>query len=350
MFTTKNINFVFFLLLYNSIYPHGFGEKTLIQDAAGSYWHINGIVQYVADGQDLSVPSYDEYTNTFVTKKIKSVGLSETKYCCHLTFNHDPNPLTCTPLQLFYKPKDGVWIAAYKLKSGDQLLCGDYQTVVVDSVEVRHENLKIYTLEIKKTHTFLVGKQNIVAHNLLIPIGAVAGLTIPVDIGCGASFGSMFGPVGICAGVVVGGLVGCAVNACFKDKVAQYNFCFKPQEIMAFNNSENTIYELAKSVEDILQGAVPGRKTTGKIKQYVKPGNYEDALKDFNDLQPNDIRIIRNNEGKEGLLGTLSDGSKVNVRSWSDNGSPTIEIQIPNSNGKAIKIRYDNNNDNNNKV
>ncbi len=221
------------------MYPHGFGENTLIQDANGSYWHISGVIQYIADGQNLYVPSYDELTHTFVTKKIQSAGISETDYYCTVTFTNNSTPIICTPLQLFYRPKDGIWIAAYKLNAGDRLLCGNHTTIEISSVEIIHEKLKVYTLEVKRTHTFLIGQQQIVAHNMLIPIGAVAGLTIPVDISCGASLGSMFGPVGICAGVVVGGLVGCAVNACFKDKVAHYNFCFKPQEIMAFTQSNN---------------------------------------------------------------------------------------------------------------
>lgn len=256
MFTTKNICLFLILFCCKIIYPHGFGEQTLLQDANGTYWQINGIIQYIADRQNLKVTSYDEYNNAFVTKKIQSAGISETDYYCIITFTDGSNPIICTPLQLFYRPKDDVWVATYKLNAGDKLLCSNHTTIEIDSVEIIREKLKVYTLEIKKTHTFLVGRQQIVAHNMLIPIGAVAGLTIPVDIGCGASFGSIFGPVGICAGVVIGGLVGCAVNACFKDKVAQYNFCFKPQEIMAFNQSNN------KNIEDQLNDAqAPGKPT-----------------------------------------------------------------------------------------
>ncbi|MBP9765008.1 hypothetical protein KBD08_01605 [Candidatus Babeliales bacterium] len=256
MLKNKNICFFLIFLFCKITYPHGFSENTLIQDANGSDWQISSVIPYIENGQNLKITSYDEYSNTFVTKKIQSAGISETDYYCIVTFPNNSNPIICTPLQLFYRPQDSVWVAAYKLNAGDRLLCGNHTTIEVNDVEIVHEKLNVYTLEIKKTHTFLVGRQQIVAHNMLIPIGAVAGLTIPVDIGCGASFGSMFGPVGVCAGVVVGGLVGCAVNACFKDKVAQYNFCFKPQEIMAFTQSNN------KEIEDQQNDAqAPGKPT-----------------------------------------------------------------------------------------
>lgn len=140
-------------------------------------------------------------------------------------------------MQLFYKIQDNRWIAAHKLKVGDRLLCADNKIVTVSDMQVRHEKLKVYTLEIKNTHTFLVGNHKVVAHNMLIPLGAAIGFSIPVEIGCGASAGAVFGPVGICGGIVIGGLVGCAVHLCMKDRVAEYRISFKPSEIASFNDN-----------------------------------------------------------------------------------------------------------------
>ena len=68
-----------------------------------------------------------------------------------------------------------------------------------------------------------------------------------------------------------------------------------------------------KTVEDILEGATPGRKTKGKAQQWNKSGGYEQALKDYNSLDVRDSHKIETGYGS-GITGTLSDGSKVNVR------------------------------------
>ena len=57
----------------------------------------------------------------------------------------------------------------------------------------------------------------------------------------------------------------------------------------------------------------------------------------MNNIKPSDDRKIETEEG-EGRTGVLPDGSSVNVRSWSSDGRPTIEIQRPN--GRRIKYRY----------
>ena len=90
-----------------------------------------------------------------------------------------------------------------------------------------------------------------------------------------------------------------------------------------------------KTVDDILKDAKPGRKTKGKTKQYDKEGDYDDALNDFNSLGLSDVKE------KEGgvLVGNLPDGREVNVRNYSTEDSPTLDIYDP-ATGKHIKIRY----------
>lgn len=104
---------------------------------------------------------------------------------------------------------------------------------------------------------------------------------------------------------------------------------------------------LCKSVEDLLKDTVPGRETTGRARQYIKNGNYEDAVKDFHSLKPSDIQSL---PGKEGLRGRLPDGRDINVRlestvkieGCSAKTTPTIEIMKPGGIGIRIKIRYHN--------
>jgi len=102
--------------------------------------------------------------------------------------------------------------------------------------------------------------------------------------------------------------------------------------------SDSQVPGLPTEIEDVLKETTPGQKTRGKSIQYVKPGSYEDALKDFEKLKPKNVQDL---PGKEGKRGTLSDGSEVNVRVKSKDGRPTIEIRpVENSGDKRIKIRY----------
>ncbi|TDX51134.1 RHS repeat domain-containing protein [Orenia marismortui] len=87
-------------------------------------------------------------------------------------------------------------------------------------------------------------------------------------------------------------------------------------------------------VDDLLEGAEPGRETKGKTEQWEKPGGLEQAEEDFDSLELDGVRDI-----PVGKLGTLPDGRRVNVRNKSSDGRPTLEIYNPN-NGRKIKIRY----------
>jgi hypothetical protein len=100
--------------------------------------------------------------------------------------------------------------------------------------------------------------------------------------------------------------------------------------------NDNGVVE-ASSLDDILEGAQEGRKTKGKTKQYEKEGGTEQANKDFDDLEPQNV-----NDFDGGRTGTLEDGRKVNVRNKSSDGRPTLEVQ---EGKKKTKIRYDENNE-----
>lgn len=97
--------------------------------------------------------------------------------------------------------------------------------------------------------------------------------------------------------------------------------------------------EPTKSIEDILKDTSPGRETSGKAKQYIKSGSYDDAIQDFNDVGTVGIKNI---VGKEGKVGTLPDGRSINVRLESSDRRPTLEIQPLGGKGSVIKIRYKN--------
>lgn len=109
----------------------------------------------------------------------------------------------------------------------------------------------------------------------------------------------------------------------------------KPADIKPASNQAQK-QKPAKTLEDILKEAKPGKKTH-KSTQFLKPGNYDDALDDFGNMGATDIRNKPNGEGKIGILPT---GDTAIVRPDSSAQKPTLEIQC--TNGDVIKIRYGN--------
>ncbi len=84
-------------------------------------------------------------------------------------------------------------------------------------------------------------------------------------------------------------------------------------------------------------GTTPGEKTKGRTKNFDKPGGFDQANGDFDDLNPDNIRDISDSKGGRGRAGVLPDGRNINVRPNSSDGRPTIEIQ---SGKNKIKVRY----------
>jgi len=92
-----------------------------------------------------------------------------------------------------------------------------------------------------------------------------------------------------------------------------------------------------KTVDDILDGASPGRATKGKTTQYVKSGGYDQAATEFDSLNPSNVKEINTKYGS-GKTGTLPDGRTITARPGSSDGRPTLEIR--DSNGRGVEIRY----------
>lgn len=96
-------------------------------------------------------------------------------------------------------------------------------------------------------------------------------------------------------------------------------------------------------LEDLLKDLVKDPTTGHKLKQFFKPGNYQNALNEFFSLKPNNVQKL---PGKEGYKGILADGREINVRLESSVKlgesikAPTIEIMNPGGKGIRIKIRY----------
>jgi len=95
--------------------------------------------------------------------------------------------------------------------------------------------------------------------------------------------------------------------------------------------------ESGNSVDNLISNASETTNGAGVARNFEKSGGYEQALKDFESLNPVNVKDIQTQYGL-GQVGTLSDGTTVVARPGSTTGGATLEIKI--SNTKIYKIRY----------
>lgn len=155
-------------------------------------------------------------------------------------------------------------------------------------------------------------------------------------------------------GLTLGAIRTCATNAACVSRAAQLGISVsatlaansnstddkkvvKPISVSSGGGTATPPPEDEDKIKEILEKTSPGRATKGRTTQYEKQGDYSTAQKDFNSLQPKDIRTISGPNNQTGWVGKLNDGRIVNVRNWSSNNEITLEIQ---SGSKVIKIRY----------
>lgn len=99
---------------------------------------------------------------------------------------------------------------------------------------------------------------------------------------------------------------------------------------LAYQSGKTTIDDLLKGLDETTNGK-------GVARNFESTGGYDQTLKDFDALNPSNVKDIQTKYGP-GKVGTLSDGTKVVARQGSTTGGPTLEIKV--SNSKVYKIRY----------
>lgn len=102
------------------------------------------------------------------------------------------------------------------------------------------------------------------------------------------------------------------------------------------SQGNKVIKVIEQRIADVLKNATPGK--ISKVKQFHKSGGTQQAQKDFNQLTQG-AKVQTRGQVK---IAELGNGVKVNVRPNSNQGSPTLEIQMPKGGGKDVKIRYGN--------
>ncbi|HLC06778.1 MAG TPA: polymorphic toxin-type HINT domain-containing protein [Candidatus Babeliales bacterium] len=228
--TTKKAIFVLyvvsFLFFHSITHGHGFGSNTPIQLGSGSWQTIHTICLRALH-DTISVASYDIHTfcnaNQYVITGRRSKSNCYIRLGFDVGFNdtsHDD--IICTPMQEFYIPATHQWIPAYLLKPGDALLTKNMIAKPITYKKFVPQPLRIYTLEIQESHAFFVGKYSILTHNIILPIAASLGFTIPFGSVATGAVGSFFGPIGLMGGVVLGGIISIAAKAIYENRILSY--------------------------------------------------------------------------------------------------------------------------------
>ena len=113
----------------------------------------------------------DPETGETELKPVVRTFRNETTELVHVTVNGEE--IICTNEHPFYSPVKG-WTAACQLRAGDILVLVNGEYVVVE--EVQHELLEstvaTYNFEVQDFHTYYVGEQSILVHNLCGPLDA----------------------------------------------------------------------------------------------------------------------------------------------------------------------------------
>jgi uncharacterized protein YneF (UPF0154 family) len=231
---------VVILTLCNVILPHGFGAQTMISlvpDAG--YMPIEHMINFIHHKKH-SLASYNADAREFVVSRLKAVSAHQVHQYCIITFCSPAQEITCAPDQQFYNNSE-IWVAAYNLKPGDVLLCDDNACCKVASIRLLNESMKVYSIEVQDSHTFLVGTQRLVTHNTLIALITMTGICTPFVTGCGATIGAPLGPVGICSGIILGGAIGYFIKTLIKEKIADNPFAFNinKQKVRSQHNNSN---------------------------------------------------------------------------------------------------------------
>ena len=196
---------------------------------------------------------------------------------CRLSFDEDlRHDIVCSPTQLFYRATDAVWVPAYELKIGDLLLAEHNQHLRIGNLILVKEALKLHTIQVEETHTFLVGTYGILVHNMLVPVSAIIGLSIPFGAECGGSLGSFFGPPGVIGGIVIGGLLECVIKTCTTNQVRQYQLIFDPakiqQHLLNNNTEDKNNSAQAPGMPTKEDGYRPPKNWDGKKTRHSKTG------------------------------------------------------------------------------
>jgi hypothetical protein len=275
------ISIWFCLLFVQQTRTHGFDPDTLVKNGAGSWHPLAQVCEFTAKNKKQNLASYDVNKKCWVNSRVVSGGKSETNCYLSIGLNGKHNDVICTPTQEFYLVTGG-WIQAYQLRIGDVLL-GQYNTlVVVSHIEFVKKKRAVCSIEVKNTHTFMVGQHAVLTHNMVLPVALLASAKIPFELSAiGSALGLSFGAPAIVGGLVVGGIAGIVWKKIIGGKVIDYKLSFNMHAIEKHRKKNDTVH-LKKSKNK--KESDKKKKTRNKAREEHLPLNNKDARKKAKEL------------------------------------------------------------------
>ncbi len=106
---------------------------------------------------------------------------------------------------------------------------------------------------------------------------------------------------------------------------------------MGADDAAGSIEGSNKTISDIIDNLPETTNGRGVARNFESAGGFNQTLKDFDSLNPIDVKEIQTQYGM-GRVGKLGNGTTVIARPGSTTGGATLEIRV--SNSKVYKIRY----------
>ncbi len=160
--------YLFFLLAFPSLslHCHGFAFSTPIKHINHSQ-AIGSLYQHAKNKTHAT--SFNFKTRSMQCSRIVKTGTSSSNCYCRVSFDRcSTHDLICTPSQAFYDTHKDRWVSAIELHSGDTLLTAQGIREVT-SIQFIAQPLKVFALEVEKTHTFYAGHHQVLTHNMFLP-------------------------------------------------------------------------------------------------------------------------------------------------------------------------------------
>ncbi len=303
-------SFVLFLALifFNNSLGHGFAQNTLVQLRNYSLFTVDNIAYRMSKKKKITVRSFDIVRSSITNSRINRCGISGSN--CYISFfvmsDQLREEIICTPTQEFFLVDKRKWIKAYDLTINNELLCVGGKTVTVSDVVFCDKPIDVYTLEIKKTHTFFVGKLSLLTHNVVFPM--YFGVDIIPTLGSsGGVAGSSLGPTGVVVGALIGLAIGLGLRYFCKKKVCGYEL-----PIYNVKNIEKKLNNKKKSAKTNFDDSVscffpkgPNRDPDDEKDKKKHPhGKYKDA--DYHHRQSRGGKSPAPKNGQQALDNSVS--------------------------------------------
>lgn len=280
----------------------------------------------------------------------------------HIQITINNEIIQVAPEHKFYIHSINSWVKAKDLINNQELRY--LLDPNIQEVKEVAEELDVIRISVNNQQNYYITNNNLLVHNFLtLDLYLIWGIAEGVEITW-----AVLGPTLTAA--ATGLIYWIAGKFCHADKIPHANIAAQQLRGMhhEVSNSNNEIFFKVENntpvqqnnpknnpadpgqsnkdpekdkkdneqLKEIMRDAKRGEETKGKSKIFEKKGTYEDALKDFDKLEPSNVKEIN---GKIGKVGDLPDGRKANVRLDSKDTRPTLEI-FNSNNRSSIKFRY----------